>query len=60
MVNTAVFTLKAHEDVTDTFDFVIDQWRKDIGPGTQVVLGKCPSICVFSDVMLKGILHPMK
>uniref|UniRef100_A0A671NWU2 RNA helicase n=1 Tax=Sinocyclocheilus anshuiensis TaxID=1608454 RepID=A0A671NWU2_9TELE len=38
VVNTAVFTLKAHEDVTDQFDFVIDQWRKDIGHGTQVIL----------------------
>ncbi|XP_039512759.1 putative ATP-dependent RNA helicase TDRD12 [Pimephales promelas] len=38
VVNTAVFTLKAHEDVTDQFDFVIDQWRKDIGQGTQVIL----------------------
>uniref|UniRef100_A0A8C1E0V3 RNA helicase n=1 Tax=Cyprinus carpio carpio TaxID=630221 RepID=A0A8C1E0V3_CYPCA len=34
VVNTAVFTLKAHEDVTDQFDFVIDQWRKDISRGT--------------------------
>lgn len=40
VVNTAVFTLKAHEDVTDQFDFVIDQWRKDVGRGTQVILGK--------------------
>nr|XP_055047822.1 putative ATP-dependent RNA helicase TDRD12 [Misgurnus anguillicaudatus] len=38
VVNTAVFTLKAHEDATDQFNFVNDQWRKDIGPGTQVVL----------------------
>ncbi|XP_073687782.1 putative ATP-dependent RNA helicase TDRD12 [Garra rufa] len=38
VVNTAVFTLKAHEDVTDQFDFVIDQWRKDIGHGTQIIL----------------------
>ncbi|RXN03533.1 ATP-dependent RNA helicase TDRD12 [Labeo rohita] len=38
VVNTAVFTLKAHEDLTDQFDFVIDQWRKDIGHGTQVIL----------------------
>ncbi|XP_051975326.1 putative ATP-dependent RNA helicase TDRD12 [Xyrauchen texanus] len=38
VVNAAIFTLKAHEGVTDQFDFVIDQWRKDIGPGTQVIL----------------------
>ncbi|KAI7811614.1 putative ATP-dependent RNA helicase TDRD12-like [Triplophysa rosa] len=38
VVNTAVFTLKAREDLTDKFGFVTDQWRKDIGPGTQVVL----------------------
>lgn len=38
VVNTAVFTLKAHEDVTDQFDFIIDQWRKDIGHGTQLIL----------------------
>nr|AUD07760.1 tudor-containing protein 12 [Danio rerio] len=38
VVNTAVFTLKAHEDATDQFDFIIDQWRKDISQGTQVIL----------------------
>ncbi|XP_056595160.1 putative ATP-dependent RNA helicase TDRD12 [Triplophysa dalaica] len=38
VANTAMFTLKAHEDLTDKFGFVTDQWRKDIGPGTQVVL----------------------
>ncbi|XP_043083443.1 putative ATP-dependent RNA helicase TDRD12 [Puntigrus tetrazona] len=38
VVNTAVFTLKAREDETDHFEFVIDQWRKDIGHGTQVIL----------------------
>uniref|UniRef100_A0A671P0N1 RNA helicase n=1 Tax=Sinocyclocheilus anshuiensis TaxID=1608454 RepID=A0A671P0N1_9TELE len=31
-------TNHTHEDVTDQFDFVIDQWRKDIGHGTQVIL----------------------
>ncbi|XP_051545297.1 putative ATP-dependent RNA helicase TDRD12 [Myxocyprinus asiaticus] len=38
VVNAAIFTLKAHEGMTYQFDFVIDQWRKDIGPGTQVIL----------------------
>ncbi|GAA6080832.1 putative ATP-dependent RNA helicase TDRD12 isoform X1, partial [Tachysurus ichikawai] len=36
--NTAAFTLKVHEGLTYQFDAVIEQWRKDIGPGTQVIL----------------------
>ncbi|XP_034163027.2 putative ATP-dependent RNA helicase TDRD12 isoform X1 [Pangasianodon hypophthalmus] len=36
--NTAAFSLKVHEGLTYQFDFVIEQWRKDIGPGTQVIL----------------------
>ncbi|MCJ8736009.1 hypothetical protein PDJAM_G00254050 [Pangasius djambal] len=36
--NTAAFSLKAHEGLTYRFDFVVEQWRKDIGPGTQVIL----------------------
>ncbi|XP_062857583.1 putative ATP-dependent RNA helicase TDRD12 [Trichomycterus rosablanca] len=36
--NTAAFSLKVHEGLTYQFDFVIEQWKKDIGPGTQVVL----------------------
>lgn len=37
--NTAAFCLKVHEGLTYQFDFVIEQWRKPIGPGTQVILG---------------------
>ncbi|XP_053341877.1 putative ATP-dependent RNA helicase TDRD12 [Clarias gariepinus] len=36
--NTAAFSLKVHEGLTYQFDFVIGQWRKDIGPGTQIIL----------------------
>uniref|UniRef100_A0AAR2JQH6 RNA helicase n=1 Tax=Pygocentrus nattereri TaxID=42514 RepID=A0AAR2JQH6_PYGNA len=36
--NTAAFSLKAHERLTHQFDFVIEQWKKDIGAGTQVIL----------------------
>ncbi|XP_047675813.1 putative ATP-dependent RNA helicase TDRD12 isoform X2 [Tachysurus fulvidraco] len=36
--NTAAFTLKVHEGLTYQFDAVIEQWRKDIGPGTHVIL----------------------
>ncbi|KAJ8002842.1 hypothetical protein DPEC_G00163170 [Dallia pectoralis] len=36
--NTSAFTLKAHEGLTYQFDFVIEQWKKPIGPGTHVIL----------------------
>ncbi|XP_072527941.1 putative ATP-dependent RNA helicase TDRD12 isoform X2 [Salminus brasiliensis] len=36
--NTAAFSLKAHEGLSYQFDFVVEQWNKDIGPGTQVIL----------------------
>ncbi|XP_067349996.1 putative ATP-dependent RNA helicase TDRD12 [Channa argus] len=36
--NKSVFCLKTHEGLADQFDLVIQQWRKDIGPGTQVIL----------------------
>ncbi|XP_061078515.1 putative ATP-dependent RNA helicase TDRD12 [Conger conger] len=36
--NTAAFCLKVHEGLTYQFDFVIEQWRKPIGPGTHVIL----------------------
>lgn len=39
--NTAAFTLKVHEGLTHKFDFVINQWKKDIASGTQVILGMC-------------------
>ncbi|XP_048829648.1 putative ATP-dependent RNA helicase TDRD12 isoform X2 [Brienomyrus brachyistius] len=35
---TAFFCLKVHEKLTHQFSFVAEQWRSDIGPGTQVVL----------------------
>lgn len=36
----SAFCLKIHEGFTHQFDFVIDQWKKDIGPRTHVILGK--------------------
>ncbi|KAJ8248978.1 hypothetical protein GJAV_G00229830 [Gymnothorax javanicus] len=36
--NTAAFCLNVHEGLTYQFDFVIEQWRKPIGPGTHVIL----------------------
>ncbi|KAI5627099.1 putative ATP-dependent RNA helicase TDRD12 [Silurus asotus] len=36
--STAAFSLKVHEGLTHQFDVVFEQWRKDIGPGTQVIL----------------------
>uniref|UniRef100_W5L317 RNA helicase n=1 Tax=Astyanax mexicanus TaxID=7994 RepID=W5L317_ASTMX len=38
VVNTAAFSLKAHEGLSYQFDFVVEQWKKDIGSGTQVIL----------------------
>lgn len=38
--NKSAFCLKTHEGLTHEFDFVIQQWRKDIGPSTHVILGK--------------------
>lgn len=29
-----------HEGSTHEFDHVMQQWRKDVGPGTHVFLGK--------------------
>ncbi|XP_068458572.1 putative ATP-dependent RNA helicase TDRD12 isoform X2 [Clinocottus analis] len=36
--NKSAFCLKTHEGLTHQFDFVMQQWRKDIGPGTHVIL----------------------
>ncbi|XP_062418773.1 putative ATP-dependent RNA helicase TDRD12 [Pungitius pungitius] len=36
--NKSAFCLKTHEGSTHQFDFVMEQWRKDVGPGTQVIL----------------------
>lgn len=38
--NKSAFCLKTHEQSTYLFDFVIQQWRRDIGHGTHVILGK--------------------
>lgn len=38
--NKSGFCLKTHEGLTHQFDFVIQQWRKDVGPRTHVTLGK--------------------
>uniref|UniRef100_A0A8C9Z7C7 RNA helicase n=1 Tax=Sander lucioperca TaxID=283035 RepID=A0A8C9Z7C7_SANLU len=37
-LNKSAFCLKTHEGLTHEFDFVIQQWRKDIGPSTHVIL----------------------
>uniref|UniRef100_A0A4W4GT21 RNA helicase n=1 Tax=Electrophorus electricus TaxID=8005 RepID=A0A4W4GT21_ELEEL len=36
--SAAVFSLKVHEGLAYQFDFVVEQWKKDIDPGTQVIL----------------------
>ncbi|KAM4573429.1 putative ATP-dependent RNA helicase TDRD12 [Odontesthes bonariensis] len=36
--NKSAFCLMTHERLTHQFDFVIHQWRKNIGPGTHVIL----------------------
>ncbi|XP_024858341.1 putative ATP-dependent RNA helicase TDRD12 isoform X2 [Kryptolebias marmoratus] len=36
--NKSAFCLKTHEGLTHQFDFVMEQWRKEIGPGTNVIL----------------------
>ncbi|MBN3316600.1 TDR12 helicase, partial [Atractosteus spatula] len=35
---TSAFCMKAHQGLTYEFNFVIDQWRKEISPGTSVAL----------------------
>uniref|UniRef100_A0A3Q2XDI4 RNA helicase n=1 Tax=Haplochromis burtoni TaxID=8153 RepID=A0A3Q2XDI4_HAPBU len=44
----SVFCLKIHEGLTHDMDFVLEQWKKDIGPGTHVIL-------VTTDDCLKGL-----
>ncbi|XP_073327464.1 putative ATP-dependent RNA helicase TDRD12 [Pagrus major] len=36
--NRIALCLKTHEGLTHQFDFVIQQWRKVIGPGTHIIL----------------------
>uniref|UniRef100_A0A3P9NCA3 RNA helicase n=1 Tax=Poecilia reticulata TaxID=8081 RepID=A0A3P9NCA3_POERE len=36
--NKSAFCLKIHKGLLDHLDFVIQQWRKNIGPGTHVIL----------------------
>ncbi|XP_029991466.1 putative ATP-dependent RNA helicase TDRD12 [Sphaeramia orbicularis] len=36
--NKSAFCLKTHKGLTHLFDSVIEQWRKDIGPGSHVIL----------------------
>ncbi|XP_028264537.1 putative ATP-dependent RNA helicase TDRD12 [Parambassis ranga] len=36
--NKSAFCLKTHEGITHEFDFVIQQWRRNISSGTQVIL----------------------
>ncbi len=40
MSNKSAFCLRTHEGLTHQFDFVVEQWKKDIGPRTHVILGK--------------------
>uniref|UniRef100_A0A674AVB2 RNA helicase n=1 Tax=Salmo trutta TaxID=8032 RepID=A0A674AVB2_SALTR len=54
--STSAFSLKVHEELTYQFDFVTEQWKKPIGPGTHVILvttnecmkslGICDATCV--------------
>ncbi|XP_063333501.1 putative ATP-dependent RNA helicase TDRD12 [Pelmatolapia mariae] len=44
----SVFCLKIHEGLTHDMDFVLEQWKKDIGPGTHIIL-------VTTDNCLKGL-----
>uniref|UniRef100_A0A8C6TUJ0 RNA helicase n=1 Tax=Neogobius melanostomus TaxID=47308 RepID=A0A8C6TUJ0_9GOBI len=54
--NKSAFCMKSHEGLTHEFDFVVQQWKKSIGPGTHVVLvttneclrclGICDATCV--------------
>ncbi|KAM4734527.1 putative ATP-dependent RNA helicase TDRD12 [Anableps anableps] len=36
--NKSAFCLKTHKGLMDKLDFVIQQWKKSIGPGTHVIL----------------------
>uniref|UniRef100_A0A3B4BI68 RNA helicase n=1 Tax=Periophthalmus magnuspinnatus TaxID=409849 RepID=A0A3B4BI68_9GOBI len=36
--NKSAFCMKSHEGLTHEFDFVVQQWRKSIGPGSHVIL----------------------
>lgn len=36
----SAFCLMVHESLTECFDSVMEQWRKDTGPGAHLVLGK--------------------
>ncbi|XP_072290541.1 putative ATP-dependent RNA helicase TDRD12 [Eucyclogobius newberryi] len=55
--NKSAFCMKSHEGLTHEFDFVVQQWRKSIGPGTHVILvttdeslrclGICDATCVI-------------
>ncbi|XP_041652126.1 putative ATP-dependent RNA helicase TDRD12 isoform X2 [Cheilinus undulatus] len=38
VTNKSAFCLMTHEGLTHQFDFVIQQWKKDIGPSTHVIL----------------------
>ncbi|CAL8291911.1 unnamed protein product, partial [Boreogadus saida] len=45
---TSALCLKAHQSSTDLFEACIEQWRKDVGPGTQVIL-------VTTDVCVRAL-----
>ncbi|KAG7219631.1 hypothetical protein INR49_007188, partial [Caranx melampygus] len=36
----SVLCLQAHEKLTHQFDFVVQQWSRNVGAGTHVILGK--------------------
>lgn len=44
--NKSAFCLKTHQGLTHQFDSVVQQWRKNISPGTHVILGNLNiSVC---------------
>uniref|UniRef100_UPI0037E94DDE putative ATP-dependent RNA helicase TDRD12 n=1 Tax=Semicossyphus pulcher TaxID=241346 RepID=UPI0037E94DDE len=38
LTTRSAFCLRTHEGLTHQFDFVVQQWRKDIGSGTHIIL----------------------
>ncbi|XP_034031444.1 putative ATP-dependent RNA helicase TDRD12 [Thalassophryne amazonica] len=38
LTNKSVFCLRTHEGLTHLFDSVVQQWRKDVGSGTHIIL----------------------
>lgn len=51
MSNRSASCLKTHEGLTHQFDSVVQQWRKDFGPRTQVILGNV-TVKIFEEPSL--------